>query len=424
MFRKIKGTQDFLDLTLFNFIVDEAKKHLKKYNFTEVATPIIEPLDMYRRSTGEETEVVTKQMFKIASQNQKEEICLRPEATPSVIRAFIENKVQQIPWKVFTWGPVFRYERPQKGRYRQFHQFNMEIVGSDSVSQDTQFIKMLDRFFHEKLKLNNYALLINYLGCFEDRKVFQIKLNHFLSTVVDSLCDECKIRKEKNILRVFDCKNPDCQKIYKDAPYITNHLCKECHSEFETLKEQLTLLSVSFVVQPKLVRGLDYYTKTVFVFDSPSLGAQSEFCGGGRYNKLVSQLGGKVDQPSVGAGIGIDRTLLLLEQNKDALILPQEPALHLVLPLEKEQNTLALLLADNLQQAGLCTDVLLAGDSIKSMMRKANKMGAKYALIVGPDELKEKSVMVKNMMTGASEKVLQVDVAAYLKNWQTKTFNT
>jgi len=415
MFRKIKGTQDFLDLTLFNFVIDQVKKHLSCYCFTEIATPILEPLEMYKRSTGEETEVVTKQMFTIEARKDEDKICLRPEATPSVIRAFIENRVQQTPWKVYTWGPMFRYERPQKGRYRQFHQCSIEVVGSLAVSQDAHFIKMLDRFFHEKLKINNYALLINYLGCSSDRDSFLDILDKFLDGIIDQLCSECKKRKEKNILRVFDCKNPNCQSLYEDAPKITDNLCDECGKEWNSLQEQLTLLSVSFAVQPKLVRGLDYYSKTVFEFVSQNLGAQSAFCAGGRYNKLVSQLGGKEDQPSIGAAMGIERVLLLLEMAKDNLSLPQEPVLSVILPIESEQDALALLITDNLQNAGLCADVLLEGDSIKSMMRKANKMGAKYVLIVGPDEQKEKKVTVKDMFTGSSEKVLQSDLVDYLK---------
>jgi len=415
MFRKIKGTQDFLDLTLFNFIIDQAKKHLAEYHFTEIATPIIEPLDLYKRSTGEETEVVTKQMFKICSDKDSEQICLRPEITPSMIRAFIENKIQMVPWKVFTWGPVFRYERPQKGRYRQFHQLNIEVIGSNSISQDAHFIKMLDRFFHEKLNLSNYALLINFIGCFEDRKAFRVLLEQFLDNVAENICKECKVRREKNILRIFDCKNPDCQKIYKDAPHIANNLCKECNSEWETLQEELSLLSVSYAFEPTLVRGLDYYSKTVFEFVSENLGAQSAFCGGGRYNQLVSQLGGKEDQPSIGAAPGLDRLLLLLNEIKETLVLPQEPALHLVLPIEQKQQPLALLIADTLQNAGLCADILLEGDSVKSMMRKANKMGAKFVLIVGPDELKEKKVTVKNMIAGTSEAILQIDLVDYLR---------
>jgi histidyl-tRNA synthetase len=216
-------------------------------------------------------------------------------------------------------------------------------------------------------------------------------------------------------LRIFDCKNPQCQKIYKDAPVITNNLCKNCNTEWETLKEELTLLSVSFVVDPTLVRGLDYYSKTVFEFVSDSLGAQSAFCGGGRYNQLVSQLGGKEDQPSIGAAPGIERLILLLEPIKEQLLFPQKPALHLILPIEKKQNILALLLADTLQNNNFCTDILFEGDSIKSMMRKANKMGAKYVLILGPEEQSQKTVTVKNMITGNSVTILQIDLVDYLK---------
>lgn len=410
MFKRIKGTQDFLDLTLFNFIIDQAKKHLNEYNFTEISTPIIEPLDMYKRSTGEDTEVVSKQMFRILSQKEDDEICLRPEATPSAIRAFIENSVDSTPWKVFIWGPMFRYERPQKGRYRQFHQISVEVVGSESVAQDAHFIKMLDRLFGQKLGLDNYVPLINYLGCLEDRKNFQNKLREFLENKESQICQECKNRKETNILRIFDCKNEECQKIYKDAPILTDSLCQNCSQEWESLKEQLNLLSVSYEIDPRLVRGLDYYSKTVFEFVSCSLGSQSSFCGGGRYNNLVSQLGGKTDQPSVGAGIGVERVLLMLEQMKEKLNLPQKKALHIILPMSKEQETLALLLADNLQNDGLCTDILLEGDSIKSMMRRANKMGAKYVLILGDQEQKDKTVTVKNMLSGESKTVSQVDL--------------
>lgn len=414
MFKRIKGTQDFLDLTLFNFIIDKAKKHLEEYNFAEISTPIIEPLDMYKRSTGQDTEVVSKQMFKIVSQKEDEEICLRPEATPSAIRAFIENSVENTPWKVYIWGPMFRYERPQKGRYRQFHQISIEVIGSESVAQDAHFIKMLDRFFGQKLGIVDYVPLVNYLGCLQDRKNFHAKLIEFLADKEDKICKECKIRKDTNILRVFDCKNESCQELYKNAPILTDSLCPECAQEWEMLKEQLHMLGVSFEVDPRLVRGLDYYSKTVFEFVSTSLGSQSSFCGGGRYNNLVSQLGGKVDQPSVGAGIGVERVLLILEQMGNNVNLPQKPALNLILPMSKNQEALSLLLADNLQNAGLCVDVLLEGDSIKSMMRRANKMGAKYVLILGDQEQQDKTVSIKNMVNGQSQVVAQIDVLKHL----------
>src|SRR3984957_10422043 len=313
--QRVKGTQDFLDLRLFNFIVEEAKAQLQTYHFTEIATPLIESVELFKRSLGVYTDVVSKEMFLIPSRHEDDEaMCLRPEATASILRAFIENGVQQVPWKVFTWGPMFRYERPQKGRYRQFHQVSMEVVGASSVAQDVWFITMLDRLFHEKLHLNNYALLINYLGCFEDRKTYQVELRNFLDSAdAATICDACRERKEKNIMRIFDCKSPTCQKIYEQAPTISECLCSRCAAEWAQLQDQLHILSVTYAHKPTLVRGLDYYSKTVFEFVSYDLGAQNTFCGGGRYDQLVSQLGGTQDQPSIGAAIGIERLMLLLD---------------------------------------------------------------------------------------------------------------
>jgi len=415
MFKKIKGTQDFLDLTLFNFIANQIRQHLALYGFHEIATPILEPTDLFKRSLGLEADVVTKEMFLIAREEGKESICLRPEATAPTVRAFIENKIQQTPWKIFSIGPMFRHERPQKGRFRQFHQINIEVIGSHSVAQDAQLIKMLDRFFHERLKLSNGALLLNFLGCFEDRTAYRMELLEFLNNVEGDLCKTCMHRKETNVLRTLDCKNPDCQKLYVNAPKITESLCDSCSVEWKQLQEQLSLLSVSFVHDPKLVRGLDYYNKTVFEFVSNNLGAQSSICGGGRYDQLVSQLGGTHDQPSIGVGIGLERLLLLLEPQKNMLPLAQPPALHLILPFSSSQHSLALLLSDTLQSAGLCVDLLLEGDSVKSMMRKANKLGAQFCLILGPEEQQNKTVTVKNMVSGDSQTLSQVDLVEFLK---------
>lgn len=412
--QRVKGTQDFLDLTLFNYLLAQTRKHLELYNFKEVATPILEPLDLFKRSLGLETDVVTKEMY-VVKGDDEEPICLRPEVTASIARAFIENGGLTTPWKVFTWGPMFRHERPQKGRFRQFHQISIEIIGSNSIDQDAQFLKMLDRFFHEVLKLNTYALLINFLGCAADRVEYRKKLRAFLEKL-NAVCATCSIRKDKNVMRVFDCKNPDCQELYKEAPRITDSLCQPCETEWQQLRNVLEALSVSYSVTPNLVRGLDYYDKTVFEFVSSELGAQNAFCGGGRYNTLIGQLGGKEEQPSLGASIGIERVLLLLETSKNALALPMEPPLIVVVPLSPEQHTLALLLSDELQARGICTDVLLEGDSVKSMMRKANKMAAKYALLIGSEEQQAKTVKIKNMMTGAEEVVPQKDVGSHISN--------
>jgi len=417
MFKKIKGTQDFLDLSLFDFIVSSAKDHLQCYGFEQIVTPILEPTELFKRSLGVETDVVQKEMFIIdrGGDKTKESICLRPELTAPTARAFIENKIQQTPWKVFSIGPAFRHERPQKGRFRQFHQINIELIGSASVAQDARLIAMLDRLFHEKFLITNSVLQLNYLGCFEDRKTYKNLLIEFLGSVEGDLCSTCVQRKQANILRVLDCKNPDCQKLYKNAPTMIDTLCKTCAQEWETLQTQLSLLSVSFVVTPNLVRGLDYYCKTVFEFISDSLGAQSSICGGGRYDQLISQLGGKEDQPSIGVGIGIERLLLILEQNKELLPIQQKPALHLILPLTEKQQTLALLLADTLHGHDICTDVLLEGDSLKSMMRKANKRGATYCLILGEEEQENKTVTVKQMITGDSKTVKQSELVTYLR---------
>ncbi|MFI5333516.1 MAG: histidine--tRNA ligase, partial [Candidatus Babeliales bacterium] len=289
MISRVKGTQDFLDLSLFNAIVDQCKRQAAVYGFTEIATPILEHTELFKRSLGLHTDVVNKEMFIIQTSSENDEsesICLRPEATASIVRAFVENHVQQTPWKVFTYGPMFRHERPQKGRYRQFHQISLEIIGSAAVAQDVQLIKMLDRFFSEKLLCSNYALHINYLGCAQDRAAYTATLKKFLDSVSNYLCPLCTERKEKNILRIFDCKNPNCQQVYTKAPHITDALCTACATEWHQLQEQLSLLSVSYHHNPTLVRGLDYYSKTVFEFVSGNLGAQNAFCAGGRYDQL------------------------------------------------------------------------------------------------------------------------------------------
>lgn len=418
MVPRVKGTQDFINCTLFNFIIDSIKKHLAIYHFTEIQTPILEPVELFVRSLGTHTDVVSKEMFMIESrtENKDDRICLRPEGTAPTVRAFNENHIQITPWKVFSWGPMFRYERPQKGRFRQFHQVTMEIVGSGSVSEDVQFITMLDRFFHEKLSFNNYALVINFLGCSSDRQHYLTILKQYMDRpdIASHICDQCKERKEHNIMRIFDCKNPQCQALYQTAPHIADHLCEECDAEWKTLQAQLSLLSVSYAYKPTLVRGLDYYNKTVFEFVSKDLGAQDTFCGGGRYNQLVKELGNKQDYPAIGAAFGMERLMLLLEPLQDQLAITYPPALHMIIPMTPAQHILALLLADELHAHSISTDIIFEG-SMKSMMRKASSLGASYALIIGETEQQNHTVMVKNMTTGTEESVAHIDLVKYLK---------
>lgn len=418
MIPRVKGTQDFIDCTLFNFIIDSIKKHLSLYHFTEIQTPILESVDLFVRSLGTQTDVVSKEMFLIEPRTESSEsrICLRPEGTAATVRAFNEHHIQATPWKVFSWGPMFRYERPQKGRFRQFHQVTMEVIGSGSVSQDVQFITMLDRFFHETLQFNNYALVLNFLGCTPDRENYLITLKKYLNKkdIFENVCKQCIERTEHNTMRIFDCKNPQCQELYKKAPHIADHLCTECAQEWKDLQNQLSLLSVSFAYRPTLVRGLDYYNKTVFEFVSKDLGAQDTFCGGGRYNKLVKELGNKQDHPAIGAAFGMERLMLLLEPLKNQLPIAQKSALHIIIPMTSAQHTLALLLADELRAHNICTDIILEG-SMKSMMRKASSLGAAFVLILGETEQQNRTVVLKNMVTGTEQSIAQVEVAKMLK---------
>ncbi len=419
MIPRVKGTQDFIDCTLFNFIIDTIKKQCLTYHFSEIQTPILESVDLFCRSLGLYTDVVSKEMFIIESRQEKDEdrICLRPEGTAPTVRAFNEHHIQTIPWKVFSCGPMFRYERPQKGRFRQFHQVTMEIIGSGSVSEDVQFIAMLDNFFNKKLILNNYTLIINFLGCTNDRQTYLIKLKKFINqdTIINAICAQCTERKERNIMRIFDCKNSQCQEIYRAAPHIADNLCDTCSMEWHTLQQQLTAISIAYIYRPTLVRGLDYYNKTVFEFISNNLGAQDTFCGGGRYNQLVEQLGGNKDVPAIGAAFGIERLLLLLEPIREQLPIPAAKALHVIIPLTNAQHITALLLAQKLQEHELCTDILFEG-SMKSMMRKASKMNAAYVLIIGETEQQNSTVTIKNMTTGNEQSVIYHDVINILKN--------
>jgi histidyl-tRNA synthetase len=411
MITRVNGTQDILDTTLLNFVVDTIKKHLRLYAFDEVQVPILEPLDLFVRSLGTYTDVVSKEMFVIDPAISTEKMCLRPELTASIVRAFVQGNVQQVPWKVFSHGPAFRHERPQKGRYRQFSHISIEIIGTESISHDVHLIVMLDRLFHEQLLLDNYVLKINFLGCTHDRVTYKEVLNRFLYQQSD-LCGMCIKRTTTNTLRIFDCKNKGCQAIYRTAPAITDHLCNACDKEFELLQQQLHALSVSYLHDTTLVRGLDYYDKTIFEFASDNLGAQKTFCGGGHYDTLISQISDQKDRPCIGAAIGIERLLLLLEPQQTTLPIPEKVSLIALLPFSEQQHVLALLLADELLARGKCVDIIFEG-SVKSMMRKANKSGCTHAVLLGSQEQETNTIVIKNMQTGTQETIAQSAMANF-----------
>jgi histidyl-tRNA synthetase len=413
MISRVTGTEDLLDLRLYNFVTSTAKKHFESFNFTEIRTPVLEYTQLFVHSLGAETDVVSKEMYVFAQDTEKS-VCLRPELTASTIRACFENRVERFPWKVFSYGPMFRRERPQKGRLRQFHQFNVEIIGAQSIMYDANLIKMLDTLFSKSLLLEHYVIKLNFLGCLDDRKAHKAALVEFLNNNIASICETCQKRKDANTLRVFDCKNEACQKLYTGAPFIIQHLCQPCNGEWTMLQDQLRLLGVNFIIDNLLVRGLDYYQKTVFEFSSNQLGSQSAFCGGGRY-LLGKEVGATEDYSSIGVAMGIERVLMLLEKHQDKLALENPQRLHVIIPMTSAQDPIGLLLAHELRRENLACDIVLDKASTTNMMKKANKMGATWVLLIGETEQQQNTVMLKNMMTGEATVVAQEAVVKTLK---------
>lgn len=406
MLNRVKGTQDFLDLTLFNFFIARAREHCSLYAFDEIATPIIEPVELFRRSLGLHTDVVSKEMYTVSATDNEDQICLRPEATASTMRAFYNNSIAERPWKVFSFGPMFRHERPQKGRFRQFHQFNLEVIGAPDVAHDAELIALLDSFFRRSLGMNSYALKLNFLGSHEDRARYKQALLAFLDEQ-PNLPQPIVERKETNLLRIFDLKAPGCAEALVNAPKLIDYLSDESKRTWELLQSLLLQLGVTFVIDPYLVRGLDYYNNTVFEFVSLELGAQNSFCGGGRYDYLSQTLGEKEAVPAIGAAIGIERILMILEARKDQLPLSQKKAIVAILPLSDAQKQLALICAAFLRHNAHCCETLSDITSVKSMMRRANKLGARFAIIIGEDEQKTNMLTLKDMISGTEQKVSQ-----------------
>ena len=354
-------------------------------------------------------------MFLIANKSGDDQICLRPEATAGTMRAFLEYQAEiKLPCRVFCYGSMFRYERPQKGRLREFHQMNLEVIGASSMLHDAHLIKMLQVLFMEVLEIQDFVLKINFLGQAQDRAKYSESLIATLTPFKDQLCEICAVRLDKNPLRILDCKSTTCQELAKRAPKLHSFFSDKTKQEFQLLLDTLQELAVTFMIDDQLVRGLDYYNKTVFEFVSVNLGAQNTFCGGGRYDGLAQQLGSKTEIPALGCAIGMERLLMILEDKKNKL--SETPAaLTCIIPMDQAQNKLALHLADHLASQGLTVEILIDDQKIKNKMKKASDLKATYALIIGEDEQKNNSVTVKNMITGTQETVLQNQIAAYLK---------
>ena len=396
MIRKVRGTEDIFDLQPEQALVNVIRKTFVQHNFSEISLPLFESTDLFARSLGTSTDVVSKEMYTFAPAGG-ESISLRPESTASTVRAFLEAKIQELPWKVFTYGPMFRHERPQKGRWRQFNQCSIESIGSKSIIEDALFIRMLYQLFAQKLNLENFKLQINWLGTIEDREQFKKTLLQFLEPHQEKICDTCQTRLTKNILRIFDCKSKDCQKIYATAPRLTDSLSEESEQAWNKIQSLLKELQISFLINPSLVRGLDYYSGIVFEFSSDLLGAQSAFCGGGRY-ELSSQLDGG-ETPSMGAAIGIGR-LLMIQEAEAKMLSVEKKELIAILPLSKDQHEAAMNIYTQLIDANIKTELVLNKKSIKSLFKKADALQAHSVVILGEDEVTTNSYVLKNMKTG------------------------
>lgn len=408
-----KGTKDVLpqDSYKWQFIEKTARETAKLFDVKEIRTPTFEHTEVFLRGVGETTDIVNKEMYTFNDKGGRS-ITLKPEGTAGVARAFTENGMQSsaLPAKLFYITQCFRYERPQAGRLREFHQFGVEMLGSDKPDTDAEAI-VLAKTFLDKLGVKNLTLYINSIGCKDCRAKYHEALKAYLKDNYDELCGLCKDRFEKNPLRILDCKNPECKKITANAPKITDYLCDDCKAHFGKVQKLLTLAGVKFGIDPNIVRGLDYYTKTVFEFVSENIGAQGTVCGGGRYDKLVSEFGGG-EVPGIGFAVGIERILLLLENI--GVKIPRDDTVRLyIAPMGEEAEEKAFVLTDKLRKAGVITETDHMGRGIKAQFKYADKIGAEYVGVIGSDELSRGEIKLKKMSDGTEISVAFDNLAEY-----------
>ena len=407
-----KGTKDVLpeESYKWQYVEGVARELSTLFNIKEIRTPVFEHTELFLRGVGETTDVVTKEMYTFKDKGDRS-ITLKPEGTAGVGRAFIENGLQNgvLPAKMFYIIPAFRYERPQAGRLREFHQFGVETFGAKGADADAETIMIADTLL-KKLGLN-VKLYINSIGCPTCRKAYNQALKDFFAPHLDGLCYDCKTRYEKNPLRLLDCKEEACKKINADAPKILDSLCPDCKEHFETLQSYLALAGIDYEINPRIVRGLDYYTRTVFEFVSTDIGAQGTVCGGGRYDGLIEELGGN-PCPAVGFAVGIERLLMVMEQVGAYIPEPKKPTVYIA-GMDGDSRKKAFELAANLRKNGVFAETDHMERSIKAQFKYADKLGAKFVAVIGGNELAEGVMNVKNMATGESEKVAFDDTLAY-----------
>jgi histidyl-tRNA synthetase len=413
MIQLIRGFKDILpeEVALWQKVERTAVGLFEDFGFKEIRVPIMERTELFARSIGEGTDIVEKEMYTFPDR-KGELITLRPEATASVVRSYIQHKLYAAEpvRKFYTIGPMFRRERPQKGRYRQFYQINAEVFGVASPMMDVQLIRMLTTLLG-RLNVADARAHINSLGCPDCRPKFKEALLAHTAGVTEKLCADCNRRREANPLRLLDCKVPDCREAVSDAPSLEDFLCGECNSHFDAVKDGLDRLGVTYIIDKRLVRGLDYYTRTTFEIQTSSLGAQSAVAGGGRYDGLISALGGP-ETPAIGFAIGFDRLVEIIAQAEGDR--DEGPDLF-VAPLGENSQREALVWASDLSCEGVSTEIDFSGKSLKSLMKRANRIGARFVMIVGDAELEEKEVVVRNMANKEQVKVALEGLAGEVK---------
>ncbi len=389
----------FDDARRFNHIIDTASKIARRYGYSYIETPILEETALFKRSVGESSDIVGKEMYQFEDKGGNA-VCMRPEGTAGVVRSFISSKLDRLQgkYKFYYHGPMFRYERPQKGRLREFHQFGCESFGEASVYEDFTIIQMVAQIFDE-LGIG-YKLLVNSLGCPDCMPPYRSDLVGYLEGVRDGLCEDCNRRIETNPIRVLDCKNENCQKLLADAPKLINNLCESCDSDFKELTALLDRSGIDYVVDTHLVRGLDYYSKTAFEFVSDEIGSQSAIAGGGRYDRLVEFLDGK-PTPAIGFALGIERIMELAQMPET-----QPEGYYMGAMTPDALPALLQLAAQKRREDKVITEYTSKG--FKSHMKAATKANAKYTILIGEDELKDGTVWLKDMESG-EEKVVPVD---------------
>lgn len=396
-----RGTKDITPIESYkwNYLENKFREICSLYGYKEIRTPIFENTELFKRGVGNTTDIVQKEMYSFKDRGDRN-ITLKPEGTAGVIRSFIEHKMyaDTQPTKLFYITPCFRYERPQSGRQRQFHQFGVEAIGSDTPSLDAEAISLAMQFLKE-LGLNDLKTSINSVGCPVCRESYNKLLREYLDSKSDVLCEQCNERKEKNPMRIIDCKVESCRENILDIPLIADHLCEECEQHFSLLKRYLDEMNIDYEVDKRIVRGLDYYKRTVFEIISNDLGAQSTVCGGGRYDGLVEQIGGPSGFSGIGFGMGVERLLLTLEANNINIENTEKTDIFIATIGENAQNT-SFGILKNLRDNHISCDKDHVGKSVKAQFKYSDKINSKYTIVIGNDEIEKDEASLKNMETG------------------------